>query len=45
MAALEGAVVLCRATRSTRPLDDAAAQLEFLIAAREFVSRANGPAT
>jgi len=44
MAALEGAVVLCRATRSTRPLDDTAAQLEFLIAAREFVSRTNGPA-
>lgn len=43
MAALEGALVLCRATRSTRPLDDTAAQLEFLISAREFVSRANGP--
>lgn len=40
ISALEGAVVLCRATRSTQPLDDVARQLEFLIKARAFVDRA-----
>lgn len=39
IAALEGAVVLCRSTRSTDPLRDVHAQLEFLIKAREFVRR------
>ncbi len=34
IAALEGAVALCRSIRSPQPLDDVAAQLEFLIAAR-----------
>ena len=39
IAALEGAVVLCRSTRSTEPLRDVYGQLEFLIKAREFVRR------
>jgi AcrR family transcriptional regulator len=39
IAALEGAIVLCRSTRSTRPLRDVGDQLEFLIKAREFVRR------
>ncbi|MGH3636415.1 TetR/AcrR family transcriptional regulator [Mycobacterium sp.] len=39
IAALEGAVVLCRSTRSTGPLHDVHSQLEFLIKAREFVRR------
>jgi TetR/AcrR family transcriptional repressor of lmrAB and yxaGH operons len=39
IAALEGAVVLCRSTRSTDPLRDVHAQLEFLIKAREFIRR------
>lgn len=39
IAALEGAVVLCRSTRSTDPLRGVHAQLEFLIKAREFVRR------
>lgn len=39
IAALEGAVVLCRSTRSTEPLRDVHSQLEFLIKAREFVCR------
>lgn len=39
VAALEGAVVLCRSGRSLQPLHDVAAQIEFLISAREFVSR------
>ncbi|KLO32122.1 TetR/AcrR family transcriptional regulator [Mycobacterium haemophilum] len=38
IAALEGAVVLCRATRSVHPLHQVGDQLEFLIKAREFVS-------
>lgn len=40
IAALEGAVVLCRSLRSLAPLDGVARQLEFLIKARHFVSRA-----
>jgi len=43
IAALEGAVVLCRATRSTDPLREVSDQVEFLIAAREFVRRHGGP--
>ncbi len=39
IAALEGAVVLCRSTRTTEPLRDVHGQLEFLIKAREFVRR------
>ncbi len=39
IAALEGAVVLCRSTRNTEPLREVYGQLEFLIKAREFVRR------
>jgi TetR/AcrR family transcriptional repressor of lmrAB and yxaGH operons len=39
IAALEGAVVLCRSTRSADPLRDVAQQLEFLVKSREFVHR------
>jgi TetR/AcrR family transcriptional regulator, lmrAB and yxaGH operons repressor len=39
IAALEGAVVLCRSTRTATPLREVAEQLEFLIASRELVSR------
>lgn len=43
IAALEGAVVLCRSTRSTGPLRDVHNQLEFLIKARDFVRRNGVP--
>ena len=39
ISALEGAVALCRATRSPEPLDDVTREMEFLIQAREFVCR------
>jgi TetR/AcrR family transcriptional regulator, lmrAB and yxaGH operons repressor len=39
IAALEGAVVLCRSSRSIDPLHKVYDQLEFLVKAREFVSR------
>ncbi len=39
IASLEGAVVLCRSTRSADPLRDVAHQVEFLIKSREFVRR------
>lgn len=39
IAALEGAVVLCRSTRSVDPLREVAQQVEFLIKSREFVRR------
>ncbi|HSS23861.1 MAG TPA: TetR/AcrR family transcriptional regulator [Mycobacterium sp.] len=39
IAALEGAIVLSRSTRCVRPLSQVGEQLEFLIKAREFVSR------
>ncbi|OBK20192.1 TetR family transcriptional regulator [Mycobacterium asiaticum] len=39
IAALEGAIVLCRSTHSTRPLREIGDQLQFLIKAREFVAR------
>ena len=39
IAALEGAVVLCRSTRSIDPLRKVYEQLEFLVKAREFVRR------
>ena len=37
IAALEGAVVLCRSTRTPEPLHQVGHQLEFLIKSREFV--------
>ncbi|WP_233213333.1 TetR/AcrR family transcriptional regulator [Mycobacterium hubeiense] len=43
IASLEGAVVLCRSTRSADPLRDVAHQLEFLIKSREFVRRFGVP--
>jgi AcrR family transcriptional regulator len=43
LAALEGAVVLCRSVRSLQPLHDVAAQLEFLIKAKEFVTKFGVP--
>lgn len=39
ISALEGAIVLSRSTRSVRPLSQVGEQLEFLIKAREFVTR------
>lgn len=39
IAALEGAVVLCRSLRSADPLHEVAQQIEFLIRSREFVHR------
>ena len=39
ISAFEGAVVLCRATRSPQPIDDVAREMEFLIKARAFVRR------
>ena len=39
IAALEGAIVLCRSTRSADPLRQVGDQLEFLVKAREFVVR------
>jgi AcrR family transcriptional regulator len=43
IAALEGAVVLCRSTRSAEPLREVAQQIEFLIKSREFVLRFGVP--
>ena len=43
IAALEGAVVLCRSTRSSEPLHLVYEQLEFLVKAREFVCRNGVP--
>lgn len=39
IAALEGAVALCRSLRTLDPLDDVVAEMEFLIKARDFVMR------
>jgi AcrR family transcriptional regulator len=39
IAALEGAIVLCRSTHNADPLRQVADQLEFLVKAREFVVR------
>jgi TetR/AcrR family transcriptional repressor of lmrAB and yxaGH operons len=44
VAALEGAVVLCRSARTAEPLRGVAKQLEFLIKAKEFVKRNDVPA-
>lgn len=41
ISAMEGSVALCRSMRSIEPLDNVAAQMEFLIKAREFVSRSS----
>nr|WP_025736467.1 TetR/AcrR family transcriptional regulator [Mycobacterium genavense] len=43
ISALEGAIVLARSTRSIRPLSQVGEQLEFLIKAREFVTRNGMP--
>lgn len=43
LAAMEGAVVLCRSVRSLQPLHDVVAQLEFLIKAKEFVKKFGVP--
>jgi AcrR family transcriptional regulator len=43
LAAMEGAVVLCRSVRSLQPLHDVVAQLEFLIKAKEFVTKFGVP--
>lgn len=45
IAALEGAVVLCRSMRSVGPLRIVGEQLAFLIEAKEFVRRNNPSAT
>lgn len=42
IAALEGSVALCRSMHSLEPLDDVAEQVEFLIKARDFVTRSGG---
>ncbi len=44
ISAMEGAVVLCRSIRSLEPLHDVAAQMEFLIKAKEFVAKFGVPA-
>jgi len=43
IATLEGAVILCRSTRSSEPLHKVYEQLEFLVKAREFVRRNGVP--
>jgi TetR/AcrR family transcriptional repressor of lmrAB and yxaGH operons len=43
IAALEGAVVLCRSTGSVNPLHAVAEQLEFLINSRQFIRRYGMP--
>lgn len=43
ISALEGAIVLARSTRSVLPLSQVGEQLEFLIKAREFVTRNGMP--
>ena len=43
IAAMEGAAVLCRSARSLEPLYDVAHQLEFLIKAKEFVTKFRVP--
>jgi AcrR family transcriptional regulator len=43
ISALEGAIVLARSSRCVRPLSQVGEQLEFLIKAREFVTRNGMP--
>ncbi len=43
ISAMEGAVVLCRSTRSLEPLHSVAQQMEFLIKAKEFVAKFGVP--
>jgi TetR/AcrR family transcriptional repressor of lmrAB and yxaGH operons len=45
IASLEGAVILCRSTRSSAPLHDVASHVEFLVKAKEFVQRNGLPAS
>ena len=39
LAAIEGAVILCRSLRSSQPLRDVAENVEFLVSGKKFVSR------
>jgi TetR/AcrR family transcriptional repressor of lmrAB and yxaGH operons len=41
LAAIEGAVILCRSLRSSQPLRDVAQSLEFLVNGKKFVALAN----
>ncbi|BBZ79032.1 putative HTH-type transcriptional regulator [Mycolicibacterium anyangense] len=43
ISALEGAVVLCRSVRTLQPLHEVATQIEFLIKAKEFVTKFGVP--
>ncbi len=43
LAAIEGAVVLCRSLRSPQPLRDVAENIEFLVNGKKFVSRYGRP--
>ena len=43
LAAIEGAVILCRSLRSPQPLRDVAENLEFLVNGKQFVSRFGRP--
>lgn len=43
IAALEGAVVLCRSTRTVDPLREVAHQVEFLVRSRDFINRYGVP--
>lgn len=43
IAAMEGAIMLCRSTGSAAPLREVGSQLEFLVKAREFVCRNGFP--
>ncbi|HEY7050525.1 MAG TPA: TetR/AcrR family transcriptional regulator [Mycobacterium sp.] len=43
LAAIEGAVILCRSLRSAQPLRDVAENIEFLVNAKKFVSRYGKP--
>ena len=43
LAAIEGAVILCRSLRSGQPLRDVAENLEFLVNGKKFVSRYGRP--
>lgn len=44
LAAIEGAVILCRSLRSAQPLRDVAENIEFLVTGKKFVSRYGKPA-